>query len=290
MTQQRTLPTPCGEREPEMRDKQHLIYTTTFIKNLKRMKKLLLMAALALSCIGASAQQKLTLSTYAGTDLAKYDGQTLDVTINRYLFNGWNTLSLPFAMTEEQVNDAFGSDCKLEKLVGVENDGMEVKLNFQNCKSEGIQPNAPYILFYTGENGSKKFVAEKAEIVQAAAPISFTAAGSGETVTMAAASKQMEAQGLYGILAKDNAEASFVNVDNTTSGFYATRCYVKLSNGNFTRLATNHIAGDVTSIKSVAKPNEKVAIYNLSGVKVADSVEGLQKGIYVVKGKTVMVK
>ena len=255
------------------------------------MKKLLLMAALALGCISASAQQTLTLSTYKGTDLSKYDGQTMNVSVSRYLYKGWNTISLPFALTEAQVNEAFGSDYKLEKLVGVENDGVDVILNFQNCKSEGIRPNVPYILNYTGENGSKQFTAENALIVNGISSVIFTAAGTGETVTMAAAQQQTEPQGLYGILAKDNSEASFVNVDATTNGFYATRCYVKMSKGNFTRLKTIHVEdGELTNIKSVAKEGDKVEVFNLSGVKVADSIEGLQPGIYVVNGKTVLVK
>ena len=53
------------------------------------MKKLLLMAAIALGSIGANAQQNLTLSTYKGTDLAKYTGKTLNVSVNRYVFNGY---------------------------------------------------------------------------------------------------------------------------------------------------------------------------------------------------------
>lgn len=255
------------------------------------MKKLLLMGAFALGCISASAQQNLTLSTYKGTDISKYAGKRMNVTVNRYIFKGWNTISLPVSMTEAEVNEAFGSDCKLEKLVGVENDGMTVKLNFQNCKSEGIKANTPYILHYTGESGSKKFVAQNAEVSDDESAISFTAEGTGETVTMAAARMQTGAEGLYGILAKDNAEASFVNVNEISNGFYATRCYVKLSGGNTTMLSTNHIdEGEVASISSIAKANERVEVYNLSGVKVADNVKGLKKGIYVVKGKTVMVK
>ncbi|MBP3213417.1 MAG: hypothetical protein J6M19_01040 [Bacteroidaceae bacterium] len=255
------------------------------------MKKLLLMAAFALSCIGASAQQTLTLSTYKGTDIKKYAGKKMNVTLNRYVFKGWNTISLPISMSEAEVNATFGSDCKLEKLVGVENNGTGVVLNFQNCKAEGIKANTPYILHYAGESGSKKIQAENAEVQEGESAITFTAAGTGETVTMAAAQMQTEAQGLYGILAKDNAEAAFVNVDNTTNGFYATRCYVKLSGGNSTLLTTNHLAeGEVTSINAIAKQGEQVEVYNLSGVKVADSVQGLQKGIYVVKGKKVMVK
>ena len=50
------------------------------------MKKLLLMAAFAIGCISASAQKTLTLSTYKGTDLAKYDGQTMNVSVSRYHF------------------------------------------------------------------------------------------------------------------------------------------------------------------------------------------------------------
>ena len=255
------------------------------------MKKLLLMAAFALGCISASAQQTLTLSTYKGTDLSKYDGQTLDVSVSRYLFTGWNTISLPFAMTEEQVNEAFGDDCRLEKLVGVENDGFNVKLNFQDCKKEGIKANTPYILLYKGESGTKSFKAENVIIYNGIAESVFTAEGTGETVRMKAAQTQTEPQGLYGILAKDNSEAAFVNVDATTNGFYATRCYIQMSNGNSAILKTNHITEEeLTSIKSVVQENEAVEVFNLSGVKVADSIKDLEPGIYVVKGKTVMVK
>ena len=249
------------------------------------------MAAFALGCISASAQETLTLSTYKGTDLAKYDGKTLNVTVSRYVFNGWNTISLPFAMTAAQVDEVFGSDCKLEKLVGVENDGSNVKLNFQNCKSEGIQANTPYILYYTGEDGTKKFTIDNALIVDGVAESVFTAEGTGEKVKMGTAKKQKAAQGLYGILAKDNKKATFVNVDRTSNGFYATRCYVELSSGNSTLLTTNHIEeGEATSIQKIAKPGERVKVYNLSGVKVADSIDGLKPGIYVIKGKKVAVQ
>ena len=259
------------------------------------MKKLLLTAVFALGCIGMNAQGTLTLSTYKGTELSKYTGKTFNVTVNRYVFNGWNTISLPISMTEAQVNEVFGTDCKLERLVGVENDGQGIRLNFQNCKSEGIKANTPYILYYTGTTGTKKIKVDNALVTDAAATLTFTAEGTGETVTMSCAKQHTQATGLYGIKAKDNAEAAFVNVDEASNGFYATRCYIQLSNGNSTVLTTNHIAGDVTSISSVVKNGEKVDVYNISGVKVASQinaseVNSLQKGIYVIKGKKVLVK
>ena len=82
------------------------------------MKKLLLMGAFALGCISASAQQNLTLSTYKGTDISKYAGKRMNVTVNRYIFKGWNTISLPFNVSKEQINEVFGNDCRLEKLAG----------------------------------------------------------------------------------------------------------------------------------------------------------------------------
>jgi hypothetical protein len=253
------------------------------------MKRTLLIAALAFVCIGASAQQTLTLSTYKGTDLTQYDGKTLNVSVSRYLYKGWNTISLPFAMTEAQVNAAFGTDCRLEKLVGVENDGMKVKLNFQNCKSEGIRPNTPYILFYTGDNGSKRFTAENVKVSKGQATVSFTAEGTGETVTMGGANEQTASDGLYGILARDNAEASFVNVDNINTGFGATRCFITLPSGNNTNLVTTHNAettGISSSLKDDVGMNSDTPVYNLSG----QQMKTVQKGVNIINGRKVIVK
>ncbi|MBQ0048122.1 MAG: hypothetical protein KBT33_11580 [Prevotellaceae bacterium] len=258
------------------------------------MKKLLLIAAVILGCTTASAQKTLNLSTYSGTNLSQYDGKTLNISVNRQLFKGWNTISLPFDMSAEQVEAAFGSDCKLEALVGAEDDGMQLKLNFKDCKSEGIKANIPYILYYTGETATKKFTTESAICKDEPATVSFTTL-KGVKVTFTGAQKQTEAKGLYGILARDNTEAAFVNVDDITSGFYATRCYVELSNGNSTVLQTNHISDDVTSVKSVVKAGESVDVYNISGTKVAnkihaDKINSLPAGIYVVKNKKVLVR
>ena len=87
------------------------------------MKKFYLIAAMVLMTLAASAQQTLNISTYNGTNLARYDGQEYNVVVNRYMFTGWNTIALPFSVTEDELNEAFGSDCQLEKLVAVEANG-----------------------------------------------------------------------------------------------------------------------------------------------------------------------
>lgn len=266
------------------------------LKHVSIMKKLYFIAALAVSALTANAQGTLNLSTYSGTNLEKYDGKALNVTVSRYVFNGWNTISLPFSVSAEELNEIFGSDCKLERLVGVENDGTNIKLNFQDCKEDGLKANVPYILYYNGEAGTKKLAVSNALIQDEDASLTFTAEGTGETVTMSCAKKQTNATGLYGVLAKDNAEAKFVNVDDVKNGFFATRCFIQLSSGNSTMLTTNHIsADDATSITSIANESDIVDVYNISGVRVASGIKAtevnrLQKGIYVVKGQKVLVK
>ncbi len=120
------------------------------------MKKLLCMIALAGFALTAWSQTPLRLSTYSGTSVERYDGQQCDVTADRHLFTGWNTISMPFAMTEQEIDDILGQGVKLERLVGVTQQGTEIVLNFQDCKAEGIQANVPYILYYPGETGTKR--------------------------------------------------------------------------------------------------------------------------------------
>lgn len=266
------------------------------LKNLHIMRKLYFIAALALASVTANAQKSLSLSTYTGTDIAQYDNQVMNVSVSRYIFNGWNTISLPFDMSAEKVEEVFGTDCRLERLVGVENDGTDIKMNFMDCKKEGIKANVPYILNYQGETTTKTFRVDNALIVNGTPAVSFTVANTGEKVTFSGAKSKLDSKGLYGILAKDNSEASFVNVDNISTGFYATRCFIQVSSGNSAMLNSKHIEGDeTTAITSVVKKGEKVDVYNLSGVKVAanasiNDVNNLSSGVYVVKGKKVMVK
>ena len=258
------------------------------------MKKLLIMAAMAVASVGAQAQTKLFLSTYNGTNLEKYDGTTCDVTVNRQLFTGWNTLSLPFAMNEQELNDVFGSDCRLERLAGVEESGNDICLNFADCKRDGLQANTPYMLYYTGDIGTKT-IRKETVVAQAPAVLTFTTA-SGDVVTMNGAQKHVDANGLYGVLAIDNSEVRFVAVDETTSGFYATRCYIQVASGTSKKLNARHLGyNETTTISAIATGEELVDVYNLQGNKVAsqmraDQVNDLRPAIYIVKGHKVLVK
>lgn len=265
------------------------------------MKKVLLTAALAVATMAASAQT-LYLSTYGGTNVAKFDGMSKDISMTRSVFHGWNTISLPFALTESQVCEYFGEDCRLEMFVGVETNANGTTMLFQDVKEQGIQPNVPYILFYTGENATVKMNIPQVVLSSTPASISYTDMN-GMIVTMNGAQFSVDSNNKYGILAKDNDEASFVNVASLNTKFYATHCFVEVSNidndlSTSLILGTRHLAAasEVTAIsKVVSSPNERIDVYNEAGQQVAKGMKAsefknLGKGLYIVKGLKVANK
>lgn len=244
------------------------------------MKKVLLTAALFVATMAASAQS-LTISTLSGTNVSNLNGQIRDVKMSRDIFKGWNTISLPFSLSEAQVNEFFGSDCRLEKFVGVETNAGATTMLFQDVKAQGIEANTPYILYYTGETKSIAMNVSNATIDNSESAISFTDIN-GMTISMRGLKRSAGSRGLYGILAKDNDEASFVNVSELGSQFYATRCYVEVSNFDDTKstslsLATRHLApSNITGINNVETANGNNTTYNISGQRVGKDAKGVK--------------
>ena len=258
------------------------------------MKKLFCIIALAAFALTAWSQTPLRLSTYNGTSLNRYDGKLCDITAERYLFTGWNTVSLPFDVTEQEIDDVLGSGVKLERLIGVNQQGTEIILNFQDCKAEGIKANTPYILYYPGESGNKKFHVN-ATVASNDSKLTMTTEG-GVEVTMHGAAIKTDGKGLYGILAINNSDANFTSIDNDKAFFYATRCYISIPGEQQFVLTPRHLgAGEVTSINEIVAPNEIIDVYNVLGMRVAHDIKAgdvnnLAPGIYVVKGRKILVK
>lgn len=239
----------------------------------------LVVASCVISFSQANAQKKVYLSSYAGTNVQKYVGQAVDVFISRQMFNGWNTICMPFDMTTDEINSAFGEDCKLETLSDVNVNGSVVVMNFNDVKNEGIIAGRPYLLYYTGETKTISMNLHGKELVSSLSPISI------KGVMFSGTQTHIEAQGHYGIRAIDNKDAQFVSVDNTLSGFYATRCFIDYTGSNSSTLITVHNQ-TATAIKSISIESLNGDIYNLNGQKI----NNMQKGVNIVNGKKVLVK
>ena len=251
-------------------------------------KKLLIAVGCFAFCTAMSAQTKsLYLSSVQGTNVAQYDGQIRNVTLYRSVYNGWNTLCVPFDMTAEELDEAFGSGCKLETLSEVTRNGNQIDLYFADVKSDGVRANTPYLLHYTGDSKSVKMVANSTTIEYAEEPARNFVTDNA-TIKFAGAPDHIKANGQYGIYVKDNAEAAFSQVQPSTSGFYATRCYITVDGVENPVFVSHHgIDKDVTAIRSLKNVGKTDEVYNLNGTRQ----NGLQKGVNLTAdGKKMMVK
>ena len=263
------------------------------------MKKslLLILVALMVNVAGIINADTVVTNTVNPKDLSAYDGQTVDLTLYRYIYKGWNTICLPVSLSETEINEIFGADCRLETLVGVENNGTATKLNFKDVKRDGLKARTPYILYSTQSSGVRTIQLKEANITVGDAELTFED-NTGTTVQFSGATEKQTTEGMYGIIAKDNATAAFVNASSVPQ-IYPSRCYIKLNGGELTQLLTsNHLEyDDVTGVEAAvaAAADAPVDVYNVSGVRIAKDVAPadlakLPKGVYVVKGQKIWVK
>jgi hypothetical protein len=106
------------------------------------------------------------------TLLEKNNGNTVDVDLNRsFVADGaWYTLCLPFSMTADQVNAAFGA-CKLAKLNGSELRGSSlIHLNFDYVNT--IEAGVPYLFMPMAD--VKPVIIEDVKIDNTLKPIETT--------------------------------------------------------------------------------------------------------------------
>ena len=248
------------------------------------MKKFTLAAVLLSMSLFASAQSKsVTISSINGTNVEQYDGQVADVKMNRYMFTGWNTVSFPFDLSTDKINEYFGNDCRLEALTGISGDENAMKLYFQDKKSEGIKANTPYILYFTGEPQNVRITTEST-IQAGESKVSFSA--NGYTVNFNVTDKIMSGDNIYGIFAKDNAESKFVKIGEAT-GCYATRCYITVDGDKDVNFIPVHNENTATAINKVAADNNaNDKIYDINGVQK----KAASKGINIQNGKKFAVK
>lgn len=256
-----------------------------------------LVAALLLTITTAQAQRVIT-NTVNPVDFTQYDGKTVDLSIFRYIHQGWNTICLPIDLTTDEVNTIFGNDCTLETLVGVENTGTTTRLNFKDVKPDGLKANTPYLLHSTQPSGVVEIAQSYAYVTTGPVELKFTD-NTGTEVVFGGATEAGDALGIYGILVRDNSEAKFVDASNVANGILASRCFIRLNEGETQQtLYSNHLDYNMTSadaLQSELTANEPIDVYNISGVIVAKSISPseihtLPKGAYVTKGKAFLIE
>lgn len=204
-----------------------------------------------------------------------------DITLNRTLVaDKWNTLCVPFAISEEEIKANFGKGTLVEKFDAVNGN----TVNFADATS--IEPGVPYLIKPTDAGTTYTFngkeVSADAPKAEGNADVTFKGIYSPTDITNKGTVK---AAGVT-----EGGKVLFVNPGSQTKAF---RCFFTISNNASITPAMLKISikGVETAINSIVMDNSNAtdnAVYNLQGQRVNGN--SLTKGIYIKNGKKFAVK
>lgn len=205
-----------------------------------------------------------------------------NVTLDRKFTAGWSTVCLPFATTVT----ALGAEQVQAFTAFADN-----TLTFTKVADGNLAANTPYLIYFEKEQDLSASPIYMPAEIESTTPVAVTF-GDVTFTGNYTAGKDME--GLYGVAEQEGSQYIMKGGAGSTLG--STGAYFTVSG---TTAGVNTLSLDIegegtTGIESVvAEEGETFDVYTLTGVKVrsnATSLDGLQRGLYIVNGKKVLVK
>lgn len=214
----------------------------------------------------------------------------INISLNRKLVKGaWNTICLPFDVSEAQAKSAFGADVRIAAL-NAESKGNT--LMFDNKTAEGIKAAVPYLIMPSEVKADDKYEFYNVSIKP-------------ENAAQASAVSTLDGFAFKGIYNKvditqdinnPKSYAAFLGANNTlfkakansiTKGF---RAYFAIPNSTATSALRVVVDGNATSIKNIncGVVENDDAVYNLQGQRV--DARSLMPGLYIKAGKKFVVR
>lgn len=212
------------------------------------------------------------------------------ITLDRKVYSGWNTFCVPFALTQAQLEEAYGNGAVAKYLSKVTTGTEGVTLHFTPEEEGGIEANKAYLLYLT------------ADVTEAKTFSGVTLQRAGDCTTTVRADNGDDYT-FQGILAPTtlatNDTQYFLNSDGTafvlpradSSPMKATRAYIIVptpagsAQGRQYRFDFN---GTTTAIDNVTVSGmEDGAWYTISGIRINRPAA---KGVYIHNGRKVIVK
>lgn len=193
----------------------------------------------------------------------------------------WNSLCVPFAISEAEVKDQFGNDAKVAEFTGA----TATTLEFSSCT--GIEAGKPYLV-YIPEGATQTKFTFKGVTAFASLPTDVEQQGSTneKTTFHGYFYKSTAPKGSY--VLRKNLVYHLVS-DMAIKGFRA----VLIDGTNATRVFTQwSLDGTTTGIGNIdANVIQRFNVYNTNGQMVrhaATSLDDLPHGVYIVNGKKVI--
>lgn len=211
-----------------------------------------------------------------------------NVTLDRKLGEKWNTIVLPFALTDVQVTKMFGEGAKVAAYKGSTVNGDQVTLNFEEQTS--MEAQTPYMI-KPGTDASKKV---NGIILESASGLKKVEDANNNEITFVGnyTTGQALQQNSFFISNNTFYRASgqeTMKVYRATFQVPSTLATAKTMNTVFVGEG-----GSVTAINDVqVSPQGSYDVYHINGMLVkknAIDLNGLDKGIYIINGKKYVVK
>lgn len=213
----------------------------------------------------------------------------VNVTLKRSMVvNEWNTICLPFDVSEKQAKDAFGEGVKIAELNA---NSTGNTLSFKSV--EVISATKPYLIKPSKENTSNEYVFENVNVVKNDADAVITT----DDLAFVGIYNMVDITKNVTEVLYDTYYAAFLGAGNKiykangsgnkTKGF---RAYFAIPNGAAASALSVVIDGTATSIKNIDSEvvESNAPVYNLQGQRVNGN--NLTPGIYVKAGKKFVVK
>lgn len=222
-------------------------------------------------------QFKKTL-TLTDTEAPSVAGKFNEIVVKRSFKQGWNTICLPFAF---KLSD-LPAGAKLQMLNSVTSD----VLQFKNIESSGTtKAGYPYLLYLPNALDSYTFTFSSTKSVSTSEPSSWQP---NAEFTFTGTYTPMQMEGKYGVADVDDVQKLMLGGSNSS---------IKGLRGYFTKSGVQAqsyaivFEGETTGIiDAKGEVTEDGPVYNLQGIRVANSLKQLPAGLYIVNGRKVLVK
>ena len=214
----------------------------------------------------------------------------VNISLNRKLVKGvWNTICLPFDVSEAQAKSAFGADVKIAAL-NVESKGNT--LVFENKTTEGIKASVPYLIMPSEVKADNQYEFYNVDIKdgdagQTVTTDGFAFKGIYNKVDITQDIKKLGTTYSYAAFLGANNTLFKAKTGSTTKGF---RAYFAIPNSTAASALRVVVDGNATSIKNIncGVVENDDAVYNLQGQRVG--ARSLMPGLYIKAGKKFVVR
>ena len=200
--------------------------------------------------------------------------EAADVTLKRtFVANKWNTLVLPFAVSEADVKTTFGADAK----VVVYSNADDANINF-TTSTKGIEANVPVLIMPAAVNAANTYTFNGVSIVEAAPKAdgtNYSFVGSYKPYDLVNDDYMLYADKWWKTEAADSYKIK------------AFRAYIKAKTPAAAKQLNLVIDGQTTGLKlNTVNGNIEGETYNIAGQRVANSY----KGLVIKNGKKIIKK